>query len=65
MMNSDEALTDCAFPLMNGWLAGTTNETAAVANAYNVMTRMLIFLAAIFMLSDFVRSLLSAAVAAL
>jgi hypothetical protein len=64
MMNTERALTDVAWPLMKGWSIGTTKEAVRTAREYRVMTRRLIFRAAIFMLSTLARDRLSAAVAA-
>lgn len=33
IMNGDLAPTDWAFPLMNGWSLGTTNDTVSIASA--------------------------------
>jgi hypothetical protein len=64
MMKTERALTDDAWPLIKGWSAGTTNEAVRTAREYRVMTRRLIFRAAIFIVSTSARALLSAAVAA-
>lgn len=60
----EPAPADCAAPFKKGWLYGTTNEAVNTAEQVIVITRIVIFLVAIFMLSAFPRDLLSAAVAA-